>query len=134
MLNFQKYSATKILHEINFGHFEATKSCHFDHLSSSKFWIFGNFWDFQVWYFQKMKIQSLQNFENKSFWPSEICQNWFHVKSELNFCYLEGLINSGCMIRIGFFLFLLTIFCSVAASTDLSSLIGIFICEYSTAI
>ena len=31
---FQDFSTTQILREINFGHFEAPKNCHFDHLSS----------------------------------------------------------------------------------------------------
>ena len=29
------------------------KKCHVDYLSSSEFWIFGNFWHFQVWIFSK---------------------------------------------------------------------------------
>ena len=31
------FSATQILREINFGHFEDLKNCHFDILSSSEF-------------------------------------------------------------------------------------------------
>ena len=34
---FQEFSATQILHEINFGHSEAPKNSHCDHLSSSEF-------------------------------------------------------------------------------------------------
>ena len=37
MWNFQVFSATQILREINFGHFEAPKNCCFDHLNSSEF-------------------------------------------------------------------------------------------------
>ena len=42
MWKFQDFSATQILCEVNFGHFEALKKCHFDHMSSSKcsnFWV-----------------------------------------------------------------------------------------------
>ena len=35
MWKFQDFSATQILCEINFGHFEATKIRHFDHCSDS---------------------------------------------------------------------------------------------------
>ena len=58
------------------------KNCYFDLLNSSEFYIFGSFLHFQVWNFPKVKIQSLQNCYSGSFWPSEVSQNWFHVKSE----------------------------------------------------
>ena len=29
------------------------RSCHFDHLSTSEFWILEDFWHFLVWYFSK---------------------------------------------------------------------------------
>ena len=74
------FTATHILCEINFGHFEAPKNCHFDHLSNYDSWLFGSFWHFQ---FLKNKIQSLQNCYNGSFWSSEIRQNWFHVKYQV---------------------------------------------------
>ena len=35
---------------------------------------------FQICNSQKPKIQSLQNYQNGNFWPSEFSQNWFHVK------------------------------------------------------
>ena len=35
------------------------KKCYFDHLSSSKFWIFANFWHFQVWNFCKIQNSML---------------------------------------------------------------------------
>ena len=62
--------------------FWSPKNCHFNYISSSEFWIFGYFRHFQVADDQKIKIQSLQNGSNDIFYPSEISQNWFHVKSK----------------------------------------------------
>ena len=52
-------------------------------------WIF-NFWDF--WHFQVLNFSTNKNAKlpkNDSFWPCEISQNWFHVKSE----WQEKLLN-----------------------------------------
>jgi len=55
------------------------------------FWLFEQLWILNFWrllyifkseIFQKIKILSLQNDKNDSFWPSEISQIWFHIKSE----------------------------------------------------
>ena len=37
MWQLQNFSATQILREINLGHFEAPKNCHFEHLSRFEF-------------------------------------------------------------------------------------------------
>ena len=50
--------------------FWSPKNCHFDHLSSSEFWIFGNFWHFQVWNFSKNKYSKPSKLLNGSFWGS----------------------------------------------------------------
>ena len=72
----------RILREINFCHFEAQKM---------PFWPFEqhwmlNFWElltFLMWKFSRdQNSKSPKLFKNGSFWPSEISQNWFHVKSE----------------------------------------------------
>ena len=82
MWKFQYFSAIQILCEITFWSFWSPKNCHFDYFSSYEFWIYGNFWHFQVWILPKIKSQSLPNYQNTSFWPSKISQNWFHVKSK----------------------------------------------------
>ena len=43
------------------------QNCHFHNFSCSEFWIFGNFWHFQVGN-SKIKIETLQNDENDNFW------------------------------------------------------------------
>ena len=70
------FRITLILREINFGHFEELKTAILTILVL-------NFWQFcDIFKFQKIKNQSLQNYWNDSFWPSDIIQNWFHEKSE----------------------------------------------------
>ena len=81
MWKFNDISDTQILREINFLWFQKVKNCHFDHLSCSEFCIFGNFWHFKSEIFPKIKIQSLQNCYNSSFWRFENSYNWFHIKS-----------------------------------------------------
>ena len=60
----------------------SSKNWRFDQMTESEFKIFGYFWNFQVWNSQKIQIHSLQNGCNDSFWPSKVCKNWFHIKSE----------------------------------------------------
>ena len=62
------------------------KNCHFDHFSSTEFWIFGIFLHFQVWNFQipknrNSKLPKLLKRQVLNFW------NWFHVKSEMQEIY-----------------------------------------------
>ena len=60
MWKFQDFSASQILREINFGHFEAPKNCRFIHLNSSDL----NCWDIltysRVKLFQKSKFGAAQ--------------------------------------------------------------------------
>ena len=42
-----------------FWSFCSSKNCHFYHMMSSEFWIFGCFSRFQVWIFQKIKIDEM---------------------------------------------------------------------------
>ena len=69
------------------------QNCHFDHISSSEFWIFTNFEHFQVWNFFKNQNSKPQKLLKRQFWPSEISLSWFHAK--LN--RVEGkLLNFQC--------------------------------------
>ena len=85
MWKFQFYSATQILREINFDHFEAPETViltiwaalNFEFLGISDTYILSS-----VKVFPKFKIQSLQIVKMCSFWPSEMPQNWFHINSE----------------------------------------------------
>ena len=57
---FQDFSATYILREIKFGHFEAPKYSRIDHMSSFEFKFLGIFDIFTCEIFPKIKIKSLQ--------------------------------------------------------------------------
>ena len=75
MWKFQDSTASQNLREINFGHFEALQNCPFDHLSSSKFSIFANFWHFQVWKLISQKIRmagKLLHFDTAEYSQSKI--------------------------------------------------------------
>ena len=82
MWKFQDNSAIQILREIKFGHFEPPKTSILTIWAALNFGFLGTFDIFKCEIFPKIKIQSLQNCYNCSFWPSEISQNWLHVKSE----------------------------------------------------
>ena len=79
--NFWNFLATLILREINFGWFQKVKNCYLITWGALNF-EFLEFLTFSSVKFPKVKIQSPWNCWNGSFWPSEINQNWFHVKSE----------------------------------------------------
>ena len=53
MCKFKDFSATQILREINFGHFEAQKNYHFDHLAALNFEFLRNFDIFKHVFFSK---------------------------------------------------------------------------------
>ena len=74
VLKFSNFPAILILHEINLS--VQVKKWNFDNFSSSEFLIFKHFSHFEVWKYQNIKIQSLQNCEKGSFWPD---RNWSHV-------------------------------------------------------
>ena len=68
--SFDNFPATftqfiAILREINFGWFWEVKNWHFNHFSSSEFWIFlGNFWQFsQVWNFLNSQFKASKTVE-----------------------------------------------------------------------
>ena len=79
MWQFQNFSVTNILPEIDSGHFEATKT------AVLTIWValiceFLKIMDiFKCEIFPKIKIQNLQNCKNNTFWPLEISQALFHV-------------------------------------------------------
>ena len=76
------FSPTQILREINFGHFEAQKTAILSIWAALSFEFLDTFDIFKCENFPKIKIQRLKNCQNDSFWPSKICQNLFHAKSE----------------------------------------------------
>ena len=81
MWKFQDFSAIQILREINFGHFEASKTVSMTILTAVKFELLGTLDIFKSEIFPKPKflskaiIKSLQNCKNSSLWPSEISRN-----------------------------------------------------------
>ena len=61
MWKFLNFSATQILHEINFGHFEAPKSAILAVSAALNFEFLEYFDIFKCEIFPKVKVQSLQN-------------------------------------------------------------------------
>ena len=74
MWDFQDSSATQILREINFGHFEAPNLL-FDQFWNLSFQFLGTFDIFKCEICPKIKILSLPNCQNSSFWHPEMSQN-----------------------------------------------------------
>ena len=62
--NFKDFSATQILREINFGHFEAIKTAILTIIAAVKIEFLGPFDIFKPEMFPKIKIQSLKNSKN----------------------------------------------------------------------
>ena len=75
ILNFQVFSATQILREINFGHFETPKTAILTIYAALNFEFLQIFAIFKCEFFLKVKIQSLQNCYNGNFLPTSISQN-----------------------------------------------------------
>ena len=82
MWKFQEFSATQILCEISFGHLDGPKTVILNIWAAQNFEFLRTIDIFKCEMLLKIKILSLQNCENGSFWPVEISQNCFHVKSE----------------------------------------------------
>ena len=79
-----------------FWSFWSTKIYHFDHLSSFEFWIFGNFWHFQVWNVsknQKFKVFKIVRRQFLTLWnrPKLISRKIIVIGNLLNFHTVEYL-------------------------------------------
>ena len=75
MQNFQDFSGTHILREINSGHFQAPKFAILTIYAALNFDVVYILDIFMCDIFKKVKIQNLQNYQNDIFWTSEIYQN-----------------------------------------------------------
>ena len=80
MLKFINFPVTQILRKIYVGHFEAPKTAIITIWAALNYEFLGTFDIFQYESYSKIKIQSLQNDYNDTFWLSKFSQNWFHVK------------------------------------------------------
>ena len=81
MWRFQDISATQIFREINCGHIKAPKTALLTIWAALKFEFLESFAIFKCDIFLKINDERIQNCWNGNVWPSEISQNWFHVKS-----------------------------------------------------